>query len=115
MEKIHEFEILPEQIQNCKKGLANNTDPYGRRCYTYAAHWAHLMDQHPDTPVADMADRTSKIADYDGITGYMYGAAVNILANCWKRGEELKKWHNKKWGYKGDDGVVNPALLRIEA
>lgn len=43
----------------------------------------------------------------------MYGCAVNILAQCWKYGEELRKWHNKEYNYNGN-GVVNPAVLTIK-
>ena len=42
----------------------------------------------------------------------MYGCAVSILSQCWKYGEELRKWHNKEYNYDGD-GVVNPAVLTI--
>jgi len=47
-----------------------------------------------------------------GITGFMYGCAVNLLSQCWKHGEELRKWHNKEYGHEGD-GVVNPAVFTI--
>ena len=43
----------------------------------------------------------------------MYGCAVSILSECWEYGEELRKWHNKKYNH-GGDGVVNPAVLTIK-
>lgn len=42
------------------------------------------------------------------------GYAVNVLSMSWKYGEELRNWHNKKYGYTGD-GTVNPAMLTVEA
>ena len=30
-------------------------------------------------------------ADYDGISGYMHGCAVGIIADTWKRGDQFKK------------------------
>lgn len=60
---------------------------------------------------ADNADRLSREADTEGITGFMYGCAVSILSQCWEYGEYLRKWHNKEYDYDGK-GVVNPALMR---
>lgn len=104
------------------KGLANNTDPYGRRCYTYAADWAHLMEAEiaKGRTVEACADETSHAADTDGITGFMYGVAVSLLSQCWAHGEALRRWHNLKTqiGHEGEranerGGVLNPALLNI--
>lgn len=109
------------------KGLANNTDPYGRRCFTYADQWAALMearigDGDPAAVIPEVAQAASREADTDGITGFMYGAAVSILAGCWAHGEVLRRWHNRdvQLGDEGDKanesgGVLNPALLSVQA
>lgn len=60
--------------------------------------------------VAEAAERTNHSADTDGITGFMYGQAVNLLCHYWEHGEELRQWHNQMFGYSGE-GVVNPAIL----
>ena len=60
-----------------------------------------------------IADSTSHIADTEGITGFMYGCAVNALSQVWIHGECLRKWHNAQYGVT-DDGVVNPAVLTIK-
>ena len=60
----------------------------------------------------DIAGKLSQEADEDGITGFMYGAAVSILSECWIYGEDLRRWHNKDYGYVGN-GVVNPAVITI--
>lgn len=62
--------------------------------------------------IVDIADSTSREADTEGITGFMYGCAVNALSQLWEYGEELRKLHNKEYNYEGD-GVVNPAILTI--
>jgi len=111
------------------KGLAANTDPYGRRCFTYAEDWANLLEKRIASDatepqvmriIVDHAEEDSHTADTDGITGFMYGAAVSILSHCWTHGEQLRRWHNLKTqlgdeGEKANEnvGVLNPALLRI--
>ena len=99
------------------EGLANNQDSYGRAVYRYAERWAELMEKEIERFDVDWAkssfERLSHEADTEGITGFMYGCAVNILSQVWKYGDVLKEWHNKQYNYEGD-GVVNPALLTIE-
>ena len=91
---------------------AKNTDSYGGRCVSYAKEWARAMQVEMATgkKLQDIAEPTSREADYDGITGLNYVEAVSILAQCWVHGEELRNWHNKKYKHDGD-GVVNPALI----
>lgn len=105
-----------------EKGLANNTDPYGRRCYTYAEDWANLMEARmaKGETIAQMAKSTSHEADTDGITGFMYGMAVKILSHVWDHGEALRLWHNldTQIGNEGEQAneagtVLNPAILNI--
>lgn len=94
--------------------VENNKDGYGGRCVSYSEEWGKLMQVRiaSGSALKDIAKETSDLADYDGITGFMYGAAVSMLSKCWKHGEALKKWHNKECDYEGD-GVVNPAILTI--
>ena len=112
------------------KAKAANTDPYGGRVMSYAEDWANLMeaetgDAEPGSNAADhaiksCAERTSHEADTDGITGFMYGAAVSTLAAVWKHGEALRRWHNldTQIGDEGEranesGGTLNPALLNV--
>ena len=92
----------------------NNKDGYGGGIFRFAEAWANMMEEkiHNGEKVKDIADQTSHDADTEGITGYMYGAAVSILSKEWEYGEDLRRWHNKKYDYEGD-GVVNPAILTI--
>ena len=113
------MKILEGREQDYKDWLDKNTHPYGRACFTYAERWSemleNLIESSADEPmkvVVNNADRLSHEADVEGITGFMYGCAISILSQCWKYGEELRKWHNKEYNYDGD-GVVNPAVLTI--
>lgn len=104
------------------KAKAANTDAYGGRVISYAEDWANFMEREMSTgkKLEDVADATSREADTDGITGFMYGAAVSTLAAVWTHGEALRRWHNLKtqMGTEGEranesGGVLNPALLNI--
>lgn len=99
---------------------ANSEDGYSLGVVTYSQRWARLMQQAMDrgAELEDIASTTSLEADVDGITGFMYGAAVNALASYWKYGEPLRRWHNTRFGKSGEQanetgGVINPAVLTI--
>lgn len=90
--------------------------------FNYAETWANLMELHisEGSKLEDIADTQSHEADTEGITGFMYGAAVSILSQCWTHGEQLRVWHNLKTqiGTEGEKanqngGVLNPAMLNI--
>lgn len=113
-EKTKDVLIEFSNKEDWELGKSKNTDGYGACIYEYAEGWAKLMQVEITNgkELKDIAEKTSFEMDFLGITGFMYGAAVQILSQCWKHGEELKNWHNKKYNHKGD-GVVNPAILTI--
>jgi hypothetical protein len=99
-----------------------NSEPYGKAAVDYAEAWANLMEtkMSEGKELEDIADSSSHDADTDGITGFMYGAAVSMLAQCWEHGEQLRRWHNLKTQIKDEGakantegGTLNPALLNI--
>ena len=94
----------------------NSKDSYGMGVVKYARRWAKCMQKliAEGKTVIEIAEKTSHDCDIEGITGFMYGCAVQALSKSWKYGEELRKWHNKNYGYEGDR-VVNPAVLTIGA
>lgn len=114
------MKIRPGMEEKYQEGIKNNQDAYGRAVYDFAKRWAELMEKDIDACGAPTAaaianfENRCRQADTEGITGFMYGCAVNILSQCWEYGEILRKWHNKEYGYEGD-GVVNPAILTISA
>ena len=117
------MQIRPEAEANWAKGKVVNDDPYGARIYSYAEDWANFMEREiaEGRTVEDCAESTSREADTDGITGFMYGAAVSLLSQAWIHGETLRRWHNLKMqlGHEGEranesGGTLNPALLNID-
>jgi hypothetical protein len=101
---------------------AANHDAYGGGVLNYAEKWARLMQKSltNGATIAECAEQLSHVADDEGITGFMYGCAVSLLAQCWVHGEELRRWHNKdtQIGTEGDEanergGTLNPAMLSI--
>lgn len=45
----------------------------------------------------------------------MYSCAVQALSHFWVHGEELRVWHNNRYGVSGGDGVANPAVIVIDS
>lgn len=120
------MQIVEGKEQDYKAWFDKNDDPYGRRCFTYAEAWAERLeaqiavDGDAATTIQKYADAFSREVDTDGITGFMYNMAVQILAVCWVHGDLLRRWHNREvqFGNEGDkanetDGVLNSALLRV--
>lgn len=106
-----------------RRTVDNNKDGYGAAIVRFAENWARLMQVKIENGarLADVADECCAVADgAEGITGFMYGAAVSILSHVWKHGDELRRWHNLKTqiGNEGElanetGGTLNPALLSI--
>lgn len=117
----------PEMSFSDKAGwdewLANQGDDgCGKTAFRYAEWWARLMELEIGNgkQIAEVANETSHEADVGGITGSMYGVAVSALAQYWKYGEELRRWHNiktqlKNEGEKANEegGVLSPTMLTI--
>lgn len=108
--------------ESWQEWVKNNEDPYGKAVIDYAERWATLMEAciSEGEALESIAKRTSHEADTEGITGFMAGAAVSVLASCWEYGEQLRCWHNLSTqihdeGERAntDGGILNPALLNI--
>lgn len=101
----------------------NSGDPYSRGVIDYELAWAAAMEAQiaQGKTVAEIAKEASRTADTEGITGFMYGCAVQGLAHTWAHGAELLKWHNREYiddEAKADaatarGGCVNPAIITI--
>ena len=102
--KEKEFEICVEI----------NSDCYSKFVIDYMIRWANMMEERISNgeKIDSIAEETSRKADTDRITGFMYGCAVNLLSQFWEYGEELRNWHNRQYGYEGD-GTVNPAIMAV--
>lgn len=97
-------------------------NPYDAGILAYATRWARLMqvEMANGKKLEDVADATSSEADLEGMSGFSYGIAVGAIAEQWKFGDQLRRWHNHKYqlGNEGDEandtgGVLNPAMLVI--
>lgn len=105
-----------------QKWIDNNQDEYGSAIICYAERWANLMETEmaAGARLEDVAKRCSHEADAEGITGFMYGAAVYVLSSCWEHGEQLRRWHNLDTQI-ADEGeranetgaVLNPAMMSV--
>jgi len=87
-------------------------DGYARGIINFADKWARIMQHYRnegDTMKVCM-EKAENHLDYLGISGNMYGWAVNLLVAHWKHGSELRVIHNAEYGHTGV-GVVNPAVL----
>lgn len=134
--KVHEppMQFKSDDLrQQWDEGLAKNSDPYGNAVYRFASEWATRMeagmqadgvDEAIDESVAMWitvkASSHMSAADDEGITGFMFGCAMSMLAAWWKHGEQLRRWHNLETqigneGEKANEsgGVLNPAILSI--
>jgi hypothetical protein len=69
----------------------NNTDPRGAGVLRYAQTWARVMEgMHANgARIPDIAERCSRIADSEGITGFMHGCAKAALRLVWIHGGQL--------------------------
>lgn len=116
--------VKEEKMEEYKVCVEVNQDNYGSAVIRFLERWADLLEEKIEkehfhepnhsieTVICKYADAASSKADTEGITGFMYGCAVNILSQVWIYGDILRKWHNKRYDYEGD-GVVNPAILTI--
>jgi len=109
--------------ENWQKWVDGNPDEYGKAIITYAERWANLMEEGmlSGMSLEKVADKASHDADTEGITGFMYGAAVSVLFTSWIHGDALRRWHNLKTQLhtEGEEAnkkgiVLNPALLNIK-
>ena len=67
--------------------LAKQSDGYSRAVFTYAHLWARIMEGAAVNNTLDIkeAERLSRLADVEGITGAMYGMAVSVLRQTWNK------------------------------
>lgn len=91
----------------------NSHDSYSKGVVDYMLNWSKAMEQEiaNGKTVAEAAGATESSANTETITLAMFNMAVRELARHWVHGEELRLWHNAKWGYPGHEGVAMTHLL----
>lgn len=122
------FNVKPEIKDEYLAAFARNSDPYSRRCFTFAEGWAERMEaimaespgRDPAVVIQTYAKSCAREENTDGITGFMYGMAVQILADTWVHGPALLAWHNDALQINGEGDeataqgqALNPALLTV--
>jgi hypothetical protein len=119
--------IRNDRLDEWNEGKAKNDDPYGGCVYKFAEAWADEMERRmkDGETIKAMAKLASHQVDSRpefGITGFMYGAAVQVLSRIWEHGEELRQWHNLDTQIKNEGEVankkgtvLNPAVIQIES
>ncbi len=124
MSEVKEY-ILPSYSDKGRQKwtdsvLANMDGDYGEVIIRYAVAWATTIEERINTGnyLEDVAKQSSYDVADEGITGFMYGCAVSVLAPAWKYGEQLRKWsnldiqlNNEGESTNADGGVLNPALV----
>lgn len=125
-EKVNTIEGNPFEFSETGENdwaefMEKNQDAYGFGVIQFAHAWAKAMEVEISAgkKVSDIAKETERQSD-PGVTGFMYGATISILDNCWKHGDELRQWHNIKTqiGNEGEaankeGGTLNPAIVNI--
>ena len=103
---------MEKEFEKCIE--VNSHYSYSKFVIDYMIRWADMMEERISNgeKINNIAKETSHRADTEGITGFMYGCAVNLLSQFWKYGDQLKIWHNSQYGYEGE-GTVNPTIMTI--
>lgn len=115
-EKVKGVSLELSDREGWKKSRKANSDGYGSAALDYAEGWAKLMQMEiaKGKTVAQCYESTQEGLGFLGITGFQFGCAVSVLAQTWKHGEELRKFHNNRYGVSEDkEGTVNPAVLKL--
>ncbi len=109
--KIREIEeneklcLKDEQTWNSFDSL--NQSGYGRAIMKYAERWAKTMQylmKNENKTLAESAIETIEACDFSGISGSMYGCAVQVLEQCWQYGNELREWEDSRYDiYESDE------------
>lgn len=114
--KVEGISLELSDTEGWEKSRKANSDGYGSAALDYAEGWAKLMQKEiaKGKTVAECYESTQDGLGFLGITGFQFGCAVSILSQTWKHGEELRKFHNKRYGISEDkEGTVNPAVLKL--
>lgn len=95
-----EFKNEDAAIKWKKLVEVNSSNLYNFAIVAYARRWAKYMQylmKEENKTIDEIAESTSITCDIVDISGYMYNCALNMLVECWKYGEELRKWHAKRY------------------
>lgn len=99
----------------------NQDNLYGSGITRFAGRWATLTEQKivAGMSFAEAVAAAEDEADDNGITGFMYNKAVQLLSRVWSYGDALRRGHNSKFIHDQqelatanfDGRIVNNALI----
>ena len=98
-----------ENKEKWEKMVSENTDRLNQDVYRCAEIWARLMEcriRVGDTLEA-CADTTFSIMDNGHLSGFAANAITATLVEVWIHGERLRRWHNLKYGIRGQGEKAN--------
>lgn len=101
---------IKQNLENEYKGyVEKNSDDYGKCCVDAGERFMKAVDEGKSFEEAE------NLAIKDtGMTGFMVGAMMSGICHFHDKGEEIKKWWNKRSGGEPDEsGVNNPAIITI--
>lgn len=77
--------------------MSNNND-LGNYIVRFADRWMELMESRIEKgeQVQDIASKTMKLADTEGLTEAMRFSAIKIVTFCWAYGDDLREWYIKE-------------------
>ena len=92
-----------------EKAVDKNQDGYGHAVIKVVVKVCKLLDEGKSPEIAE-----DKGIKGSGITGFMAGAMTSMITYFHPRGDEFKKYWNKKFDPKPRKGVINPAIMTIK-
>lgn len=99
-----------EEADYAKYVELNSQDPYSGQVVKAGEAVGDVLDDAEKTP-----EEAIKALDGLGLSGYMAGAAIQIVCHYHPRGQELQVVWNKQWGGNGtEQGPINPAIITID-
>jgi hypothetical protein len=112
------------KVTDWNKWVEANQDPYGKCCVDVARHAMDILDERGEVgdPHQLICDAEKRLPETEqGITGFMAGAAAQMISNCHSQGDEFRRAWNLKYqihdeGERANEsgGILNPALMTIQ-
>ena len=106
-----------KNVDELENQVKINDDPYGKCCVGIARKVMEYIDAGEEINPHEMICRANKKLNSGSITGYMAGAAANMISIFSDRGDDFRKAWNNYYGVdeeKAKGEVVNPAILNVE-
>ncbi len=108
MKKEEEMQVKKGLEKEYEEYVKKNQDDYGNAIIIAGAQVGKSLSERKSCKEAH-----DKMYGFD-LTGFMAGSVAQAITYFHPRGEEFKKFWNKKFDVEDVEGVVNPAILTIK-